>query len=310
MTDWNWFFSSLAQSAAALVGIVGAFIASKILSNQSTFAEKRHRARETLTTCRKVADSAGALAFDWYHEKVISAELAELESIYDVRHNLTPEDYFNRLDFPASISRSDAIERIKNQIEFRKEEIRREEDLERKRQEQREVGVPGFNLPPLEPPQLELPNMHNVAVTKEQEAIDRVYLEAKHQIRVVSDVIASIQGNPESSPQITGALGLVTMLFYCGVIYPLSFLPMAENVQINLTLIALWDILFSIRGAMLAAVTVVFSTLLIMFFLLNQRLRYEEHLIEDLRKYTSLSEYSSYFQAMWENEHSGVLRDG
>lgn len=155
-------------------------------------------------------------------------------------------------------------------------------------------------------PQLDLPNIPSVPLAKEQEAIERVYLEAKHQIRVVSDVIASVQGNPESSPEITGALVLVTVLFYCGVIYPLSFLPMPENVQIHLTLAAFWDILFSVQGAMLAAVTLVFSTLLIMFFLLNQRLKYDQSQIAELHKYTSLSAYSSYFQVMWENEHAGA----
>ncbi|MCH7733340.1 MAG: hypothetical protein IIB44_12675 [Candidatus Marinimicrobia bacterium] len=36
MTDWNWFFSALAQSAAAIVGIFAAFIITKIVNNQST----------------------------------------------------------------------------------------------------------------------------------------------------------------------------------------------------------------------------------------------------------------------------------
>jgi len=35
--DWNWFFSSLSQSSAAIVGIFGAFIITKILSNNSNF---------------------------------------------------------------------------------------------------------------------------------------------------------------------------------------------------------------------------------------------------------------------------------
>jgi hypothetical protein len=36
-TDWNWFFSSVAQFAAAIVGIFGAFIVTKTLANQSAF---------------------------------------------------------------------------------------------------------------------------------------------------------------------------------------------------------------------------------------------------------------------------------
>ena len=35
--DWNWFFSSVAQSAAAIVGILAAFIITKILNSQTEY---------------------------------------------------------------------------------------------------------------------------------------------------------------------------------------------------------------------------------------------------------------------------------
>jgi len=39
--DFNWFFSSLAQSVAAIIGIFMTFIISKILSNQSEFEKNK-----------------------------------------------------------------------------------------------------------------------------------------------------------------------------------------------------------------------------------------------------------------------------
>ena len=35
--DWNWFFSSLAQSTAAIVGLFGAFIITKIINNEKEY---------------------------------------------------------------------------------------------------------------------------------------------------------------------------------------------------------------------------------------------------------------------------------
>jgi len=35
MMDWNWYFAALSQSAAAIGGIFGAFIITKVLTNQT-----------------------------------------------------------------------------------------------------------------------------------------------------------------------------------------------------------------------------------------------------------------------------------
>jgi len=43
--DWNWFFSALAQSTAAIVGLIGAFVFTKIVNNQAAFAVKRNKSR-------------------------------------------------------------------------------------------------------------------------------------------------------------------------------------------------------------------------------------------------------------------------
>ena len=32
--DWNWFFSSLAQSTAAIVGLIGAFVFTKMVNSE------------------------------------------------------------------------------------------------------------------------------------------------------------------------------------------------------------------------------------------------------------------------------------
>lgn len=40
--DWNWFFSAIAQSSAAITGIFSAFIISKIINNQSSFLKSNN----------------------------------------------------------------------------------------------------------------------------------------------------------------------------------------------------------------------------------------------------------------------------
>lgn len=52
--DWNWFFSSLAQSAASITGILGAFIIAKISSTQTDFSEKKKSLKELLAVAEKI----------------------------------------------------------------------------------------------------------------------------------------------------------------------------------------------------------------------------------------------------------------
>ena len=40
--DWNWFFSAIAQSTAAITGIFSAFIITKIINNQSNFLKNNN----------------------------------------------------------------------------------------------------------------------------------------------------------------------------------------------------------------------------------------------------------------------------
>jgi hypothetical protein len=41
--EWNWFFSALAQSAAALSGFIGGFVITAIINNQKSFKKNRER---------------------------------------------------------------------------------------------------------------------------------------------------------------------------------------------------------------------------------------------------------------------------
>lgn len=57
--DWNWFFSSVAQSAAAMVGVIAAFLIAKVLSNQAAFHLKRDELPKLLAECGHQQRSQG-----------------------------------------------------------------------------------------------------------------------------------------------------------------------------------------------------------------------------------------------------------
>lgn len=310
--DWNWYFGALAQSAAAIVGIFGAFIITKILTNQSTHAQKSNRAKEVLAESQRVVDSANDLSIGWYLERCIEDELDDLNSLLETDDTLPPETYYDKLNFPYLLERKRAVEIIQNAIEHRRRRIAYE-GKKRREAEERAKASPlarALHLEPLYHPPTALDGLRSVnvqnQVEQEREAIDTVIRDARHQIRVVNDFLDTVRGNPESSPQITYTLLLVAVLFFAGVIYPLSFLPTPIDGSFEITLAAFWPLLLSLKGALLAIVSVVFMSVLVMFFWLNISLRYSKKMIDELSLFTTLGRYSQHFEIMDKNERSGA----
>jgi len=308
MIDWNWFFSALAQSAAAIVGIFGAFVITKILNNQAAFSQKKNRANEVLAGCQRVVDSANDLAFDWYNERVIEIEFQKLDELLEDDHSKSPEQVYDELQFPLFYERSKAISTIGLFIERRRQRIERARlEEERRASERRTLSPLAFiesdTMQPLMP---DFPNYGLEAnIEKEQDAIDQAIRDARHQARMAADILDAVTGNPESSPQITFALVLVTILFYTGVIYPLSFMPLPHNAEIILTLSAFWSLITSLKGLLLLVISLVFTSILVVFFWLNVNLRYSKELLMQLYRFTSIEAYSPYFKIMEENERAG-----
>ena len=115
--DWNWFYSSLAQSAAAIVGIFGAFIITKILSNQATFSQKANRCREVLTQCQRVVDAASNLSINWYNKHTNSGELRRVQDLLEDSEELTPQQYYDKLHFSMYYPRTKTLSPIERAID-------------------------------------------------------------------------------------------------------------------------------------------------------------------------------------------------
>jgi hypothetical protein len=79
--DWNWFFSSLAQSVAALVGVFSAFIITKIVNNQSEFSSKIARTQELLNMSSKYKEAASLRYLDWFNEHRMKDAMEDLTDL-------------------------------------------------------------------------------------------------------------------------------------------------------------------------------------------------------------------------------------
>lgn len=302
--DWNWFFSSLAQSTAAIVGIFGAFIITKTLSNQTTFDSKRNLLRELASKSQNLLDEANDLSIDWYNKKIAEWQIEKVEEALKARADATADDIYEELNFSIYQSEEDSKKIVEGSVEFYKKRLAAKAAAAREKAS-RPLGA--FYL---DPPEIEIPNIRThfetEAVKAERARIDSVMRSTKQHIRVVRDALSSVSGNPEHSPQITYTLLLVLGLFYLGVIYPLSFTPVRVDSSISLSLSSFADILFSVKGFLLSLVSAIFTTVIGMFFRMNIRMRYTDNEIEQLTRSSKLDFYSPHFEIAESNRASDV----
>ncbi len=319
--DWNWFFSSLSQSSAAIVGIFGAFIITKVLSNQVMFGEKAARFKSLQTAASRLAESADNLAFEWYTRLTTQKQLEEAEELLEKDQALEAEALYSRLRFPPFLARDKAVDALK----ALKERREREADAERRRLEEaarqqaerrRKLGTLGgmsgfgpagdaFAMPVSQSYSRPISAFHPYAeLQKELEAINALEVEVRHHMRTISDFLETVSSNPESSRAITWALILVAALFLAGVIYPLSFMPTPSSWTPALELRGFWDRALSLRGVLLTAVSLIFMAALMMFAVMNSRMQYSPKQILSLRAFTSIEAYSNYYAIAERNEQA------
>lgn len=316
--DWNWFFSTLSQSAAAIVGIFGAFIITKIFSNQAVYTEKKNRLKQVLMQAEKISDASNSYNIEWYNKHFNHLEYKDfhdfldenfpnIESANDLSIDVL-NDYISKKNFSIYSDH----ETIKDELRFIANGIS-EENIERKKQENIERNSNplqrGFRLHPILGSAIQGSNNKKlyssyepfnispwVELNKLRSDFDQCYLEAKHHTRVALEFLEAIEGNPESPKQISWALLLVLTIFFVGVIYPLSFLPASGEPEITLSLAVIMQNLLSFKGFLLAVIALSFTVIVSIFFVSNIKMKYAENDLIKIKQLTELPHYCKYFK--------------
>ncbi|HGX9038125.1 TPA: hypothetical protein ACJIPK_000030 [Escherichia coli] len=283
--DWNVFFSTISQTSGAIVGIFSAFLITKIISNQSDFSRMKERVSFLINKSKALSLEANSRYFDWYNRRTRERELDKLKGMFDESDEfLSAEEYYERLDFSPFELRDDVLVYIRNAIEARKEE------------EKRKIGYYGI-MPTLRMPVSILSN----DVQEEFELIDALKVRILANINDIIYVHDEIVKEKYGKNLITISIVASSLLFMLGVIYPLSFIPKAIGEDINITFMAFFDVLFSIKGFFLSLLAIVFLSLMLAFLYINITLRFESEVISELEFYMNISAYSEYFGNEYKN---------
>lgn len=321
--DWNWFFSTLSQSTAAIVGIIGAFIIAKIFANQASFSEKSNRMKTLVVESQKILDKIDTIDFDWYNRETNSAayssvarKIAKFES--EDSSEFTDEmllEIYDEASFSRLSERGLILDKLREEVnnvcQQNLERRLRKEAADRAREESSSGQLTGlakinalmrantslFDIDTRKTV-LDVPGLSTpwIPLQKEWDLITMCHLEAKHHARVVSDFLESVKGNPESPPQITWSLLLVGLIFLAGVIYPLTFMPAVSLPAFSFSWTELGNAFLSVKGALLSLLAASFSFVFLMFTHTNISMKYAVEQIGELERLADVNNYSVYFK--------------
>ncbi|WP_270435388.1 hypothetical protein [Klebsiella variicola] len=294
--DWNVFFSTVSQTSGAIVGIFSAFLITKIISNQSDFSRMKDRVSALVNNSKALKLEADGRYFNWYNKRIRERQLERLERIFDENSEfLSVEDYYDQLYFSPFEPREDVFVYIQGAIDARKKEV-----------ENRLPGSYGSILGKVRLPQITLGN----DVQEEFEIIEALRVRILSNINDINYVYNEITKESYGRDLITISIIASSLLFSLGVIYPLSFIPKVPGETIDITFMAFFDVLFSIRGLFLSLLTIVFLSLMSVFLYINLNLRFEKKVILELEEYMDISVYSTYFDNERKNKEFGPKKIG
>lgn len=305
--DWNWFFSSVAQSVAALVGTLLAFVIASILNQQAAFGRRRDRITELLARSERLREEAGTRYFDWYNRRRLADALNSLESKLDEEEERRkPEDYYKHLHVSQYQSRQEVIAAIANRLDAVDAQKRQEAEARRRRAASStglEMRPPDFSMPSSGALQASATQAaaDRAELEHEAELIDRFRIEVNDHIRALSILRREAARNPESSNLVRFTLVASGFLFALGVIYPLSFLPVHVPWDRELSMGAFFEILFSLRGVVLSLAVVIFSALVGTLWYINAKLRHSTPELEGLASSSQHLSYSPHLEAFRQN---------
>lgn len=120
MSDWSAFYSSLAQSTAAFVGLLGAFIITKIINNEQQFNENKILIEDYIVIANNLKMRLKDRYFDWYNTRLREKVFEKLkDASYEDKSILykSPESIYEEYDFSEFDQKSEVLVAIKKQQE-------------------------------------------------------------------------------------------------------------------------------------------------------------------------------------------------
>lgn len=286
--DWNWFFAAFAQSGAALIAIIGAFIISKLLGESEKEEQNSNELEELVIHHKDLKKRISNRYFHWYDKINIQYSSSIGESIKNGDFNGLNEDEKLRKLFevePNLFGTNNCIAALNERIEKltpTKTEF-------------------GSGLSMVTPP-IELITPSNGIwsnLSEEKEIINSLEIESETLIDQFRRTQKKIEAASKNLVPIKVTIYILMAGIILTVIYPLHFMPLeinqTPNVEASINLF--FELLFSLKGILLFFLTLVIEGIFGYFLGLTIKTerRYEKLKGRIHDDYLNIKSYSEYF---------------
>ena len=319
------FFSTVSQTCGAVVGIFSAFLITKIIADQAEFSKLKDKVSEMVSKSEYLQAHFARANFDGLN----TSELEDLsDTLYESLNEIDrePSYYYNFVEQPLYASKADVLEHIKYAMkkaeDYQLEQKKKQEDEAHRKANEKiikkimgEQGLKHLQLmesitkskasiqvtSPLDRIQASLAK-NSIRNREETSAREHLIIDASHQVSLNKKLLGDMENSNTAHKLISRSLIIVLLLFYIGVIYPLSFLPLNPDAEITLSFMAFFDILFSLKGVLLGLLTISFSFLIISFWSVNNRLKLSTRQINELKCFSRPEGFGKYLKNYFDNK--------
>lgn len=291
--DWNWFFSSFCQSAAALIGIIAAFVISRLLGLTEKVNISIAEFDNLVIQFQKIKDSLKKRDFHW-HTKIL------------VRYDKKLQESVKRGDFD-NLGQSDVLKKIYSLVNisykidkavwegfvpiFTEYNSHKNETTIAK--SLRLISDPGGD-------EIEImPLGSQQRLNKENEIINQLDLESNTLIRYFSKNLQDLKSFEGTIKPLRIIVQLLMVSFFFTVIYPLHFMPV-DTKQGLVLIFNMADIAkscFTLKFLMLAIFFGIIEGLFYYFLTLTSELKTKltKAIEANGVDYKDIKHYSEYF---------------
>ncbi|MCG6146590.1 hypothetical protein [Leptospira bandrabouensis] len=281
MSDYSWIFSTISQSSAAIIGIVGAFLLSKLLSREILYDELILKNKEYLHKTQILKNRFQNRHFEWLNTQ-------KRENVFDDKEF---DDYVTN-------TKTYNLKDILNKFNFSSYENLNELDqiisTKFKSKSQKNKNLPmssNFAL-------IQIENYKEI--NEEEEKIKQTFLDLEDHIgnlKIHIDNIKNFNRQRETFRNLLFSLLILTLI---GVIYPITFMPLRPGeipilcFSFDCIIVGISNFLKLPSSFLLISISLLFNLFFGYFLYLNSILKISEEDINNLEENTNPEAYSKY----------------
>lgn len=283
--DWNWFFAAYAQCGAALIGIISAFIISKLLGENDKYETITEKLESSVIKKNDLLKRISNRYFDWHDRLSIKHEYDLGEAIENGEFSgLSNEKKLEKLYeiIPALYKVESCIDYLDSRINEASQKT--------------SGSYLGSSLRSLDITPVGLWDK----IIKEREVISQLKIESETLIEEFHSILHTLEATRNNLNPIKNTIYILSLGLLMTVIYPLHFMPLEVNQLpiIGFSLKIIKTNLYSIKGLLLVVLTVTIESIFVYFFLLLVSLnsKYKQSIESIDEQWLNLNYYSEYFE--------------